>query len=49
MNAIIVDISSIIQTLPERLEISEGCSGVRQTLVSCESLIESRKPYRMRY
>jgi hypothetical protein len=24
MNAIIVDISSIIQTLPERLEISEG-------------------------
>jgi hypothetical protein len=44
MNAIIVDISSIIQTLPERLEISEG-----QPLVSCETLIESRKPYRMRY
>jgi hypothetical protein len=27
MNAIIVDISSIIQTLPERLEISEGAPG----------------------
>ena len=38
MNAIIVDISSIIQTLPKLLEISEG---VRQTLVSCETLIES--------
>jgi hypothetical protein len=32
MNAIIVDISSIIQTLPERLEISEGVLGFDRLL-----------------
>lgn len=47
MNAIIVDISSIIQTLPERLETSEGVPGFNR--LNCETLVESRKPYRMRY
>jgi hypothetical protein len=32
MNAIIVGISSIIQTLPERLEISEGVPGFERLL-----------------
>jgi hypothetical protein len=38
MNATIVDISSIIQTLPKRLGISEDVPGSRE----CETLIESR-------
>jgi hypothetical protein len=38
MNATIVDISSIIQTLPKRLEISK----VFRALVSCKTLIEFR-------
>jgi hypothetical protein len=42
MNAIIVDISSIIQTSPERLEISEGVPGSRNNKKS-EIKIENRK------
>jgi hypothetical protein len=34
MNAIIVDISSLIQTSPERLEISEGVPGSTDSFVS---------------